>query len=301
VSSAPTDSPQPSRLDAEREKFIVHGRPVFLFERIPVPPAPVDEDMGTIVASDPSFLAPPERIKVEHIIIHEEFNMPQGLVVRPALTEREKWSRIPIGVLNYYNTSREGGYDHYGEHWLAMPYLLRRGHSISIEIENRVIDLPIMGEVSFHGYGIRSLRPYDSTVLFSMPAGTVDGIKQKFGGQNTARVSGREDVLITAITWRRHPRSEGWNPLRIGLGIEPSYGNRWHSPGGTARGAGENLPPLAFYSNIRGPNIAMFYTPAQTITMEQGDDINFEFAGERGGGQVARVALMCIIGTTTAK
>lgn len=289
---------------AEQQDIVlpeVKGRPVFLYERLVVAPRPnIQTPLGPVARIDPTLITPPERIKVDHIIACHEDGQLGGMAVRPSLREREYWPTIPLSIDNYDNHLREPvPNDYQGTHWLKEPYLLRRGHSISIEIQNRMVDFTLQGEVVFQGIGFKSKRPYDLVVPFETAPGTLEGRKQTFGGQTTARVSGREDVLIKAVSWRRGIETEGWNPRLIGLGIHPSYGQKWHSPGGTARGAGEDLPPLVAYSNVRGPLVDMFYSPPTDLFLEQGDDITFEFYSQIQGAD--RTVLLMIVGTTTAE
>lgn len=283
------------------------SRPIILHERIPLPSAPV-ANQGVTVKADASLLNPPEAMRVDYIVLEEESGFARGVRVRAALREREFWTSIPTEMSTFNNIVRDGDPtpegDEQGEYWLGEPYLLRRGHTINIEVENRIVGpggqfYRIQGQLLFQGEGITSKRPYDLVVPFDVPAGT---LRRTFGANQNVKVSGREDILIKALCWSRVVDTQAWNSRFIGLGVKPSYGQQWHGNGGTARGGGSLLPPLYVYGNVRGPRVAAFYKPTTPLLLEQGDEITFEFENRNQGapGTFNRVVLLTIVGTSIA-
>lgn len=280
------------------------GRPVFLFQRIPLPAGPpAPEPPGTpsqVVRADPTIMTPPEAMRVDWIILDaEEQGAAVGVRCRPMMVEQEFWSKLPAQAFLFNNLQRPAPSIDYGEHYLDEPFLMRRGSHMNIIIENRMVGLETEGTVLFDGYGIKSKRPKQLVIPFEMAAGTAAGVKTTFGGRQSATISGREDVLITKVAWKRGIDAEAWNPRLLGLQVEPSYGQKWVSKGGTARGAGTLLCPLAFISNIRGPDLACFWKPDSEVIMDQGDEISFEFDNIIQG--VPITALLGVFGTSVAK
>ena len=287
------------------------GRPIILFQRVNVLAAPALGTPTQQVSTDPNDIAPPEDMQVDYIVLDEESGAFGDLLVRPQLGQREYWPNEPTFLTNYNNLNRGIGGDDQGEHWLEEPFKLSRRHSMSVRIQNRIPQLGIRGKVMFQGTGLETGQPYDLPINFELAAGTVDGVVGLLGGRFAA-VTGRENIEIHAITWTRHPESEGWDPRLIGMQVEPSYGQKWSGPGSTAGGAGSFLPPLYLYSNIRGPLVGCFYRPPggmlrvvgadgiekqiqRGVTLLQSEVITFEFQNLDVNG--ARVAHLGIIGT----
>lgn len=277
------------------------GRPIFLFQRIPLAAAPVPPGTPSqVVRADPTLMAPPEAMRVDWIILDaEEQGAAAGIRCRPMMVEQEFWSKLPAVSFLFHNLQRPGPSLDYGEHYLDEPYLMRRGSHLNITIENRMVGLEAQGYVLFDGYGVKSKRPKQLVIPFQTAAGAAAGVKRVFGGQQSTHISGREDLLITKVAWKRGLETEGWNPRLLGIQISPSQGQKWVSKGGTAQGAGTLLCPLAFISNIRGPELACYYKPDKEIIMEQGDEISFEFDNLTQG--IPATALLGIIGTSVAK
>lgn len=240
-------------------------------------PGTGNKDPGVIVKTDPTFLSAPEAMKVDFIFICETEGKEEYLLVKPFLHEREFWVDRLVMPSLYNNYVRGQSGENYGEHWLQDPFRVVRSHGVAIQLENLIVDYPISLQVMFQGYGVMSKREYSLSFDCDVPAGGAGGSYRDFGGRESI-VSGREDVMITALAWAAKPDPEAaFDSRRVGILVKPGHGTRWTGAGGGGVGGGQHIPLIAL-SNVRGPKVGCFYRPHRGLILEQSDSVNFEIA-----------------------
>ena len=283
------------------------SRPSIYFQRLVVPPNPVGiaaPNDGPITQSDPTFWSADEAIQVDYLFVDAEAANADDIGIRPSMRERQYWVPVPVPPSAYNNYARvtTPSVD-YGEFVLAEPFLVPRGQGMGITMENRIVGPAGEGlhvDGLFVGEGRESGRDYSLRIRCALPPGAADpvtgvGPRQDYGGRD-AQVSGSEDVWIKSVGWAALPGGQGFNPRRIGMLVTPGYGTEWSGPLGG--GAGGILPPLLLYSNLRGPEAAMFYRPPEKLILEQGDILRWElFSFTPNNGTVA---LLGLVGKTVA-